>query len=226
MTPEQIDEMSIVVGTQRPPLDDLSIAMFDTVTRRVRDAKDNWVMETVTDVYTTWWDKTKPLMFGDGVGDGVQEMANASSVQAAPANTGDAFDNLAASGNSVQRALDALRADAAAAEAARDGKQAQAPAEAVDPDKTPAPTTDPDFAALEASFALDLPARQHYYEILRRVGDAGIGATEMRDRLRTEGHRTVRQTIQDWLVEDFGYRRVLKLDGGRYRWNPDQTEQS
>lgn len=89
-----------------------------------------------------------------------------------------------------------------------------------------APEPPSDFDLIVAEFGQPMPARQHYYEILREVGEEGIGGTEMTERLRAAGHPTVRQTVQDWLVEDFGYRRVLKLPKGRYRWNPDQGEQS
>lgn len=222
MTPQQIDEMSIVVGRQRPPLDDASIAMFDTVTRRIRDDKGNWTTETLTGVYTSWWDNTRPLMFGTNPQDGEEMVSVGSSPTPPPATrtaSADPFGDLAASGDSLARSLERLRAEAAAADA---GQEQAAVESVLDPNVTPAQDHDADFAAIVAGYELDLPSRQHYYEILREVGEDGIGGTEMAERLRAAGHPTVRPTVQDWFVEDFGYRRVLKLPKGRYRWNPDQ----
>jgi hypothetical protein len=223
LDPARIDEIAIAVGEQRPALDQPSIDMFDTVTRMVRDAKGNRTTETLTGVYTTWWAKTLPLMFGTGGNDdGGREMANAgpvTTVTSAGSSGDDALEAMEASGSRLRETLERARAEAAAVEAARSARQPEAD---LDSDAQPAATSDPDFDAIVADFDLDSPARLAYYEILREVGEAGIGGTDMERRLQADGHRTRRQTIQDWFVEDFGYLRVLKLDGGKYRWNPDQ----
>jgi|SRR5215471_421028 len=209
---DQVDEIAVAVAGRRPDLDGPSAAMWDTVTREVRNKLGVRVEEHHTGVWHNRWEPVLPAMFASGE---KKLRAKSTTRKATTSTVEGSMDSLNAAAAQTHQAVDAALKAAAAEDAKWEANKQREPEQGggeAEDDQSPAtPDPDPEFDELTANLRV-LSARERYEHLLRRLGPTG--ATEIVEKLRAEGYPTTRQTVQGWLGEDEAAGKTRREDAG------------
>jgi hypothetical protein len=211
---EVIDETSIALSASAPNLDQPSIDMFDTVVLRGKYGEEDTV---ITGLWKKFWPMTLEAMFPDKPsGTPSLPAAPPPHPAAQPAPAPDMGTSLATMGDALTD-MDAARQRMEAACAAADAEQDQGAEEAAVPvDGRPGTEPNPEFDALvNGGDVMVTQPRDRYRDLLRELGTTG--ATDISSRMRRDGYKTSRQTVQGWLAEDEATGKVIRTDEG-WKW--------
>jgi hypothetical protein len=206
MEPNRIDTASVALARLRPELDEVSYQLADTVMRRYRDDRGEWVDEQITDVYGQRWERTLPLMFPQPgavpASPRTQAARSGGTTTAAPPRQ-EATVNLDDSARDLEQAAQRARRAREAAEA-EEAEQAAADWSVVEGWLTEAPEGDKP----------KLPARPRVRQIVQEHRRDGIGPSAVWRQLQEEGYRTVLPTVIGWMGRD-AEAGILAQPGGR-----------
>jgi hypothetical protein len=181
VTPSTVDHVAVAVAGRRPALDPVSAAV----------AGEDW---------TTRWDAENIAWMLDGAA--VPEVAAAAPPSPGPASPGgDPVAEMGAATARMNEIADRMRVEREAAE--KPGGNEAEPSQA-DVDRA-----FEEILAAEWTQAKETPGdspgpppdkdpRVRTVELLREAGRAGASVTDIWQRLAAEGHRTSRQTVNDW----------------------------
>lgn len=208
--PNRIAAAAVAVARLRPRFDEVSMDVADTIRRRYRNSRGDWVTDEVTDAYKGRWERTLPLMFPEPgrvpPGSPQTAAAGTATATAAPPRpvTKEEPVNLEESAEQLRRAQEAARAAK---------EQAEAEAEH---DAEP----EADWSVVEGWLAdaspgrPQTPPRARMREIVREHRRDGIGPRAVHRQLEAEGYGTAEQTVITWMRRD-AERGILAQPGGR-----------
>lgn len=205
MEPAQIDRDSIALAGLRPELDDISLALGDTVAVQMKDSDGVRVTRRYEGVWSRHWEQVLPIIFPSG-----QPAASAAAarptVTVAEPGAGQRAEaqagGLAAASASLDEKLAAARRAADEADQGGPGEPATGDGEP-SPQRGPGDPNDPLVAELHAMTDQVHPRRrmrQLVADPARNIN--GIGPGPIHKILLAEGYDTVYQTVVGWMKED------------------------